>query len=228
LLGACSKGGSAARARVVLVVEGRNDYELVRGLLGDHYASIEFAEGFAELFEKARRCHPPCIIAQQLRGIGNLNAKTLRPILYGVRALTRLDCVAVVIDSDDYPPAARLQRILEKHRDIGDALRRLYTAKPFVKDGEPLAYMCFTHQKLPSLCIASWRCSAECWIALALETCSVTSLEHCDEPFRRRCRQCLRDAEKRPHEAVAEAIHRRKPGPWVQGLVSLRDSLLDP
>ncbi len=216
--------------RSLALVEGIHDYALLKGLLRD-FIDVVLEPDRRRLYETLRRCSTGCLVVHPLGGIRSMSGRVVRLVLYHAKTLTGIDCFLIVVDSDEQEPRSRLERIQER---LGDVVKLYKPGKIEEAGGGGLAYRCFAPQRarLPRLCLASWSCSAECWIASTLPGCSVSPLAGCDSNARRLCKACLADAKRRgagvEDEArrVAETL---AAGGLAAGLLQgLRRRLLDP
>ncbi|NOZ89208.1 MAG: hypothetical protein GXO15_04700 [Crenarchaeota archaeon] len=207
--------------RALALVEGVYDYALLKGLLSGVMSVVLESDGW-RLYDTLRRCGG-CLVVHTVNGIRNMGEKTVRLVLYRVKTLPGGNCLTAVVDSDEQEPRNRLELLWRRL----DAVVKLYRAVDAAESGGGhFAYRCISPRRgvLPRLCIASWSCSAECWIASALPGC--------DAGMRRRCKACLHaDAGgkiglEEAARAVAEALE--SGGPAAGPLQGLRRRLLDP
>ena len=236
----------------LVVVEGDNDYALISGLIGTTY-SVKMARKGLQVATELRRCSSNCVVVYPVGGLGNIRSTALpRHIYYMASISTGLSCLVVLVDSDEDEPAERVNKLEER---LNKLIREKYRGgqqrySSSVND-RYLAYTCFSSGKkgVPVLCIASWRCSAECWLATAIDECEITSVDECKQSDRNKCKECitsfLRPAREKfggeiggdegagksgPEklvEIVKNALSSGSRDPWLQGLINLRQRLLD-
>lgn len=216
-------GSSSRRRIIIVVVEGFNDYLFLKGLIrGSGLNSVRVVKAEPDKPSNAqniaRQCRSDCIVVLPLKGIGNIKDKAIRMLIHLVRTIPGADTLVVLVDGDTREPAERVERMKKK---LDTLIKEMY------KEGRnadsysesTFAYACFEPERrgAPRLCIASWRCSAECWIALASPGCDLTSLAEC--PINK-CKACMEDKVK---EEIPRDIENavKNPEPWHQALVKL-------
>ena len=172
--------------QAIVFVEGTNDMLFLSMLAPENYVVkdvdrhvINQAVWECEIEDRE------CLVMTSLEGIGNVE-KTIERIVKWFKVLGPNICVILLVDSDEKDPIDRLQRYVEQLRLPGKVRR--YHDRFF-------AYHCLIDAKDEvKLCMASWRCCAECWIALLLPENPVTSLDSCDSNLRKLCHDVVREA----------------------------------
>ena len=203
--------------KALIVVEGFKDYILLAGLLGDIYDDITFAGKERETYYKLRLCGSRCLVVYALNGIKNLKDYAVRRLAYKLKTFTTSGCFIVILDSDDNEPQ---QRVSETEEKLGKILDEMYSrvSEDAVESSRYLVAECFEPRRGrgPRLCLSSWRCSGDCWLALASRSCRITNLEECNRQLRMVCKDCIkRFGEGELVGLVRGALANANTAPWA-------------
>ena len=211
----------------MVVVEGFNDYLFLKGLISGGGLTVRVVKAEPDrpsnAQNTARQCRGDCIVVFPLKGIGNIRDRAVRKLIYLARTIPRADTLVVLVDSDTHEPAKRVEQVKKK---LGMLINEMYKGglNASSYNDSDFAYICFGpgRKGAPRLCIASWRCSTECWISLASPVCNLTGLAECPID---KCKTCMEDkVEKENLERdIENAV--KNPEPWHQALVKLSDQL---
>ncbi len=183
---------------VVAVVEGHNDAYLLGALAPESHA-YHYYEDLRSVYEKLWECiyeEQECIIAYIAQGLKKIKeaSRKIRIILKTIPDPEKTTCLTVIVDSNSDEPAKRAE---EYYHEI------TRSQQPDTQNADKyFAKLCTAQAKGPKLCTASWRCSAECWIALTTPENPVTNIEQCSPNQRKQCHETAREHLKRQEDKV--------------------------
>ena len=182
MLGACKYA--------VVIVEGLYDAYLLAALLPEG-RRLHYFSRLRNVWEKLWECmyadDSSCYVAYLAGGLSRVEAAARKLLHLVARTLPdpgHSTCLAVIVDSDMDNPAVRLEKYA---KNLG--VEPVYSERR----GSYFAAICRRGQGEPRVCVASWLCSAECWIALLAPGSPITSLERCDKAMRSLCHEIARE-----------------------------------
>ncbi|BES81733.1 hypothetical protein [Pyrodictium abyssi] len=184
----------------IIVTEGLYDVYLLGAAVSDNY-DLYYSSNIEEIKEYMWECFldAGCIAIYPAGGIKNVRDAT-KEIIKATEAFIRSVpnaevCLAVIVDSDSDRPTDRAneyyQRLWKIIQEIIVRNKKDKEVQPIQHGGKYFASLCIRRPDRPKICIASWKCSAECWIALVVPRSPITSVEYCDKDVRKHCHEVV-------------------------------------
>lgn len=210
----------------IIVTEGVYDAYLLGAvtLTLENYDIAMFSHA-GEIYEYLWECFTTngygrgCIAVYPAGGIDNVGnaAEKIANVVRGLISSVpdKEVCLIAIVDSDNDKPFDRARYYYEELQKAIRAIiasdRRDRGARPVQQGGKYFVSLCIRQPDIPKMCVASWKCSAECWIALVVPGSPITSVEYCDENVRKRCHEIVegelpRDVREAGVVAVVEKV----------------------
>jgi len=188
----------------IIVTEGVYDAYLLGAVAPENHDIAMFSHA-GEIPEYLWECFTTngrgrgCIAVYPAGGVDNVGnaAEKIANVVRGfIRFVPDKEvCLIAIVDSDNDKPFDRARYYYE---ELQKAIQAITTsdgrdgeARPVQHGGKYFVSLCIRQPDAPKVCVASWKCSAECWIALVVPRSPVTSVEYCDRDVRKRCHEVV-------------------------------------